>query len=101
MRVVLENYGYEVIDLGKNVSPELVVETAIRENVQLIGLSALMTTTLESMRATIKMLREAGHECKIAVGGAVLTPEYAVEIGADHYALDAKAGADIAKRVFG
>jgi 5-methyltetrahydrofolate--homocysteine methyltransferase len=100
-RVVLENYGYQVIDLGKDVAPERIVETAIRENVRLIGLSALMTTTLSSMETTIKKLREAGHDCKIFVGGAVLTPAYASQIGADYYADDAKMSADIAKKILG
>ena len=100
-KIVLENYGYEVIDLGKDVSPETIVETAIRDNIRLVGLSALMTTTLESMKATIQKLRGTGHDCKILVAGAVLTPEYAAGIGADYYAKDAKAGVDIAKKVFG
>ncbi len=101
VRTVLENYGYQVIDLGKNVPPLTVVETAQREQVPLVGLSALMTTTLESMRQTIEALRNSGHNCKIMVGGAVLTPEYAQKIGADYYAKDAKQAVDIAKLVFG
>ena len=101
MRTVLENYGYQVIDLGKNVPPLTVVETVQREQVPLVGLSALMTTTLESMRQTIEALRNSGHNCKIMVGGAVLTPEYAQKIGADYYAKDAKQAVDIAKLVFG
>lgn len=101
VKVVLENYGYTVLDLGRDVPKETVVETAIRENVYLIGLSALMTTTVGSMAETIAALRESGHNCKIMVGGAVLTEEYAMEIGADYYAKDAKQSADIAKLVFG
>ena len=101
MRVVLENYGYTVIDLGHDVPPQTVVETAVRENVKLIGLSALMTTTVTSMAETITALRKSGHDCKIMVGGAVLTEDYAAEIGADYYAKDAKQGADIAKKVLG
>jgi len=101
VKVVLENYGYRIIDLGKDVPPEKVVEAAIRENVKLIGLSALMTTTVESMKRTIEQLRQSGHECSVMVGGAVLTPEYAERIGADYYAKDAKASADIAKQVLG
>ncbi len=101
VKVVLENYGFTVLDLGRDVPIETVVDTAIRENVSLVGLSALMTTTLESMKNTIAALRESGHVCKIMVGGAVLTPEYAMEIGADYYAKDAKQSADIAKEVFG
>ena len=100
-KIVLENYGFEIIDLGKDVSPELIVETAIREKVKLVGLSALMTTTLESMKITIGKLHESGLDCRVVVAGAVLTPAYAEEIGADFYAKDAKAGADIAKKVFG
>ena len=101
VRVVLENYGYTVIDLGRDVPPQTVVETAVRENVRLVGLSALMTTTVASMAETIAALRKSGHDCKIMVGGAVLTEEYAAEIGADYYAKDAKQGADIAKKVLG
>ena len=101
VRVVLENYGYTVIDLGRDVPAETVVETAKQENVKLVGLSALMTTTVSSMAETIAALRKSGHPCKIMVGGAVLTPEYAAEIGADYYAKDAKQSADIAKEVLG
>ena len=101
VKVVLENYGYTVIDLGRDVPKEAVVEAAIREDVKLVGLSALMTTTVVSMAETIAALRESGHDCKIMVGGAVLTPEYAAEIGADYYAKDAKQSADIAKLVLG
>ncbi len=101
VRVVLENYGYQVIDLGRDVPVQKVVDTAIAEDVKLVGLSALMTTTVVSMRRTIEQLRASGHECKVMVGGAVLTPDYAEEIGADYYAKDAKASADIAKEVLG
>ena len=101
VKVVLENYGYTVIDLGRDVPKEKIVETAIRENVRLIGLSALMTTTVKSMAETISTIRESGHGCAVMVGGAVLTPEYAREIGADYYARDAKQAADIARMVFG
>ena len=101
VKVVLENYGYTVIDLGRDVPKEKVVETAIREDVGLVGLSALMTTTVSSMAETIAALRESGHDCRIMVGGAVLTPEYAAEIGADYYAKDAKQSADIAKEILG
>ena len=101
VKVILENYGYQVIDLGRDVPMEKVVNTAGSENVSLIGLSALMTTTLGSMRDTIAALRASGHPCKIFVGGAVLTPEYAQEIGADFYAKDAKRSVDIAKEVLG
>lgn len=101
VRVVLENYGYQIIDLGRDVPVERVVETAVAEDIRLVGLSALMTTTVDSMRRTIAALRASGHECWIMVGGAVLTEEYAREIGADYYSKDAKASADIARAVLG
>lgn len=101
VRVILENYGYEIIDLGKDVPPETIVETALSQKVRLVGLSALMTTTLGSMEQTIRALREAGADCRIFVGGAVLTKDYAAKIGADFYAKDAKQAVDIAKRVLG
>ena len=101
VKVVLENYGYTVLDLGRDVPPERVVREAIAQDVRLVGLSALMTTTVGSMEATIRALRDSGHDCKVMVGGAVLTPEYAEKIGADYYAKDAKCSADIAKQVLG
>ncbi len=101
VKVLLENYGYRVLDLGRDVPPETVVETAVREDVRLVGLSALMTTTLRSMEETVRQLRASGHLCKIMVGGAVLTESYAMEIGADYYAKDAKRSADIAREVLG
>lgn len=101
VKVLLENYGYEVIDLGKDVDYQLVVDTAIEQNIKLVGLSALMTTTLKSMENTIKLLRENNVDCKIMVGGAVLTPDYAKKIGADFYSKDAKESVDIAKRILG
>lgn len=101
VKVLLENYGYDVIDLGKDVDCQLVVDTAIKENVHLVGLSALMTTTLPSMEKTIQLLHENNVDCKIMVGGAVLTPDYAMQIGADFYAKDAKESCDIAKKVLG
>lgn len=100
VKVLLENYGYEVIDLGKDVDCMAIVNCAIENNVHLVGLSALMTTTLVSMEETIKLLREHNADCKIMVGGAVLTPDYAEKIGADYYAKDAKESCDIAKKVF-
>ena len=90
-----------MLDLGRDVPIEMVVETAIRQDVHLIGLSALMTTTLGSMEQTIRALRESGHDCKVWVGGAVLTPDYAEKIGADFYARDAKESVDIARKVLG
>ena len=101
VRVILENYGFEVIDLGRDVPIETVVNTVREKDVHLVGLSALMTTTLKSMEETIAALHEAKLDCKIVVGGAVLTPEYAEKIGADWYAKDAKKTADIAKEFFG
>ncbi len=101
VKVILENYGYEVIDLGKDVPIETVVEAAFKHKVKLVGLSALMTTTIKSMEATIKALKDKGYEGKILVGGAVLTEEYAKMINADFYAKDAKESAEIAKKVFG
>lgn len=101
VKVVLENYGYQVFDLGKDVPVERIVETAIQEQIPLIGLSALMTTTLPAMEATIKALHASQHPCKIMVGGAVVSAEYALQIGADYYAKDAKESADIAKEVLG
>ncbi len=89
VKVLLENYGYDVIDLGKDVSPETVVETVVKTHAPLVGLSALMTTTVVNMEETIKQLRESCPWCKIMVGGAVLTQEYADMIGADFYGKDA------------
>lgn len=101
VKVLLENYGYNVIDLGKDVDYQKVVD-AVRDNdIKLVGLSALMTTTLVSMENTIRLLRENHLDCKVMVGGAVLTPEYAEKIGADFYSKDAKESVDIARRVFG
>ena len=101
VRVILENYGFEVLDLGRDVPVETVVETVREKDVHLVGLSALMTTTLKSMEETIAALHAAQLDCKIMVGGAVLTPEYAEKIGADWYTKDAKRSADIAKEFFG
>ncbi len=101
VRVILENYGFEVLDLGRDVPVETVVNTVRDKDVHLVGLSALMTTTLKSMEETIAALHAAKLNCKVMVGGAVLTPEYAEKIGADWYAKDAKRSADIAKEFFG
>lgn len=98
VKTVLENYGYEVIDLGRDVDSSEVVKAQKEHNVKLVGLSALMTTTLPAMEETVKALKESKADCKIMVGGAVLTPEYAEKIGADFYAKDAKMSADIAKK---
>lgn len=101
VKVLLENYGYQVIDLGKDVPYEAVLQAAVTHQVKLVGLSALMTTTLVSMEKTIQLLHEHQVDCKIMVGGAVLTPDYAKKIGADYYSRDAKGAVDIAKEVFG
>jgi len=105
---MLENYGFEVIDLGKDVAPETIIKTALEKDITLIGLSALMTTTVLSMENTIRMLRETekkeaerGKKIKFVIiaGGAVLTPEYAKKIGADYYGKDAMGTVAIAKKV--
>ena len=101
VKVVMENYGYDIIDLGKDVPVEKVVSEVKRTGAKLVGLSALMTTTVVHMEATIQALREAGCDCKIWVGGAVLTEDYAKQIGADFYAKDAKQSVDIAKKILG
>lgn len=100
LKVLLENYGYKVTDLGKDVSAEVIVNTAKQKNIRLIGLSALMTTTVEAMKATIDLLRRDYPEAKVMVGGAVLTQEYADMIGADFYAKDAMGGVRIAEELF-
>lgn len=100
VKVMLENYGYEIIDLGKDTDIELIVKTALKENIRLVGLSALMTTTVLQMKATIEALKKAGLFCKVAVGGAVLNPEYAKAIGADYYCKDAMDGVKVANELF-
>lgn len=100
VKIMLENYGYEVIDLGKDVSIEEVVNQAKKQNIKLVGLSALMTTTVNSMKETIKALKENGVDAKVFVGGAVLTEEYANDLGADYYSKDAKSAVEIAKMNF-
>ena len=101
VRVILENYGYDVLDLGRDVPPQRVVEAVRATGARLVGLSALMTTTVPNMKATIDALHEAGLPCQVWVGGAVLTPAYAKQIGADFYCKDAKASADLAKAILG
>jgi 5-methyltetrahydrofolate--homocysteine methyltransferase len=100
VKVMLENYGYDVIDLGKDVPPETIVETAIKEDVTLVGLSALMTTTVVSMEETIRQLRSQKPDCRVMVGGAVMTQEYADAIGADFYGKDAMASVRYADSLF-
>lgn len=101
VKVLLENYGFDVIDLGKDVPPETVVEAVQQSGARLVGLSALMTTTVASMEETIKQLREKVPGCKVMVGGAVLTPEYADMIGADYYAKDAMQSVHYAEKISG
>ncbi len=101
VKMLLQNYGYEIVDLGRDVPPELIVEVTLREKIRLVGLSALMTTTVKAMGETIEKLHEAGADCKVMVGGAVLSPEYAKLVGADYYSKDAQESARIAAEVFG
>ena len=100
VRMLLENYGFEVIDLGRDVDPEVVARTVEERHVRLAGLSALMTTTVPAMAETIELLRKRAPWCKVVVGGAVLTPEYAQMVGADYYAKDATETARIASELF-
>lgn len=115
VKVLLENYGYTVVDLGKDVDPQRVADTAAEQNIKLVGLSALMTTTLKSMEDTIRLIHTDARlnqtdsngliipntcQCTVFVGGAVLTKEYAAAIGADFYCKDAKEGVDVAKKIF-
>jgi len=100
VKTLLENYNFEVIDLGKNVEPSLVLETALKEKITLVGLSALMTTTVVYMEETIKLLKDKAPDCRIMVGGAVLTESYAKKIGADFYAKDAISSVRYAESVF-
>lgn len=101
VKVILENYGYDIIDLGKDVPPQTVADAVVEKGVKLLGLSALMTTTLPAMVESIELVKSAAPDCKIMVGGAVLTEEYAMQIGADYYVKDAKASADVAKEILG
>lgn len=99
-KMLLENYGYEVIDLGRDVPIQKVVDAVREHQAKLVGLSALMTTTVKNMKSTIAAIREAGLDCGIMVGGAVLNPEYAQFVGADYFVKDAREGVEIAKKVF-
>ena len=101
VRMLLENYGYDVVDLGRDVPPEVVADETVARHAPLVGLSALMTSTVPAMAETIKLLRERAPWCKVVVGGAVLTPEYAQMVGADFYAKDATETARIAGEVLG
>jgi len=100
VKILLENYNFDVIDLGKNVEPSAVAETVLKENIRLVGLSALMTTTVVYMEETIRLLKEKKPDCRIMVGGAVLNKEYADKIGADFYAADAMSGVRYADEFF-
>ena len=101
VKVLLENYSYDVIDLGRDVPPEAIVKEAVERRVALVGLSALMTTTVPSMEETIRQLRAASKTVKVMVGGAVLTEDYARTIGADAYCRDAMASVNFAEQVLG
>ena len=100
VKVLLENYGFSVIDMGKDITPEAIVEKAEKENIKLVGLSALMTTTVPSMEKTISLLKEKNPQIAVMVGGAVLTEDYAKTIGADFYGKDAMASVRIAEKFF-
>ena len=101
VRVLLENYGYEVIDLGKDVDPQRIVKETADGRIRLVGLSALMTTTVPAMEETIRLLRKETPWARVMVGGAVLTPEYAAQIGADAYCRDAMASVRYAQEILG
>ena len=101
VKTLLENYGYEVIDLGRDVPPEKVLEAVLEEDAPMVGLSALMTTTLPSMKKTIELLHTLENPPKIMVGGAVLTKEAAEEMKADYYCRDARESVAAARDVFG
>lgn len=101
VKVIMENYGYDMIDLGRDVPIDTVVQTVLEKDIKAVGLSALMTTTLKSMEETIAAVRQVKPECKFFVGGAVLTAEYAKKIGADYYCRDAMKSVEAAKMIFG
>ncbi|MCD8211814.1 MAG: homocysteine S-methyltransferase family protein [Oscillospiraceae bacterium] len=101
VRTVLENYGYEVLDLGRDVPPETILDKVREEDIRLVGLSALMTTTLPAMAETVRLLKTLPDPPAVFVGGAVVTPEYAAEAGADYYAKDARESVEITKKVLG
>jgi len=101
VKTILENYGYEIFDLGKDISPEDICKAVIENDIHVIGLSALMTTTLPSMEKTVKMLHEIDGKHIVWVGGAVVTESYAESIGADYYAKDARKSVEIAKKELG
>ncbi len=100
VKTVMSNYGYQIIDLGRDVPPEAIVEATLREDVRLVGLSALMTTTLPAMEETVRQLNKLPHPPAMMLGGAVVTPDYAERLGC-HYAKDAKASVEIARAILG
>jgi 5-methyltetrahydrofolate--homocysteine methyltransferase len=100
VKVLLENYGYDVIDLGKDITPQEIVDVVKTHNIKLVGLSALMTTTVPAMEETIRLLKEQTTNVAVMVGGAVLTEEYAEMIGADYYGKDAMSSVRIAEKIF-
>ena len=100
VKMILENYGYDVIDLGKDVTIETVVETVVTQKIQLVGLSALMTTTVQNMKKTIAAIKAVAPDTVFMVGGAVLNEEYREFVGADYYAKDAMASVDIVQSFF-
>ena len=100
VKVIMENYGYKMIDLGRDVPAEKIVDVVKERNIKLVGLSALMTTTLKSMEETIASVKEAAPDCRVMVGGAVLTADYAAQIGADYYCSDAMKSVEAAQEVF-
>ena len=99
--LMLKNYGFRVIDLGKDVPKEVIIETAKKEHADIIALSALMTTTMQQMKHVIEYAKEQGVTAKVLIGGAVITQEYADEIGADGYSKDAAEAVKVAKQVLG
>ena len=101
VKTVLENYGYEVMDLGRDVAPERFVAAVVEHNIRLVGLSALMTTTLPAMEETVRQLKALPQPPVVMVGGAVVTADYAARIGADYYARDARDSTEIARKVLG
>ena len=101
VKTVLENYGYQVIDLGRDVPARAVCDAVVEGRIPLVGLSALMTTTLPAMEETIRMLKALPEPPAVFVGGAVVTPEYAQRMGADYYAKDARQSVEIAREVLG
>ncbi|MCL2798354.1 MAG: cobalamin-dependent protein, partial [Firmicutes bacterium] len=99
-KVCLQSYGYEVIDLGKDVDGSVIAEQAALHGVKLVGLSCLMTTTVTNLKTAVTLIRAAAPGCLVMVGGAVMSDEYAKLVGADYYAKDALAGVRIAEKVF-